>query len=99
MSRLSSPRLAVLSTLALLAPARASRCNGEATPGPRNLLPIDAAPPVLVASVPNGKLFRVGQGDDAKDLVHVWGAPRERGLAMGQLQRAKIVAFLPAVYA
>ena len=62
-----------------------SRCNGAGRPGPRNLIPIDDASPVFIKEVPNGKLFHVGQGDDTKDLIHVWGTPYENGLAMGQL--------------
>ena len=47
----------------------AAECNGAATPGPRNLLPIDSAAPAFVRSVPNGKLYRVGQGDDTKGNI------------------------------
>ena len=35
--------------------AESSRCNGDATPGPRNLNPIDTAAPVLVKQVRHGK--------------------------------------------
>lgn len=71
-----------------------SRCNGKAPPGPRNLHPIDEAAPVFVRSVKNGKLYTVGQGDDKKDLIHVWGTPYENGLAMGQLLGPKLPAIV-----
>lgn len=76
-----------------------SRCNGAGRPGPRNLIPIDDASPVFIKEVPNGKLFHVGQGDDTKDLIHVWGTPYENGLAMGQLiGTAKFTKFIRGVY-
>ena len=71
-------------------PVGASRCNGQATPGPRNLHPIDTALPTLVKEVQNGKLFSIGHGSDRKDLVHLWGTPYENGLAMGHLIGSKI---------
>ena len=89
------PRLLALSLL--LAPARASRCNGDAQPGAPNLHPIDTAPPVFVRAVPNGKLYSVGPAGDVKDLVHVWGTPYENGYAMGQLLAHKLKKFLPEV--
>jgi len=82
----------------LIVPALGSRCNGEATPGPRNAHPIDEAPPVFVKSVTNGKLYTIGQGGDVKDLVHVWGSPYENGYAMGELLRSKVRRFIPEVY-
>ena len=39
----------------------------------QNLNPIYTAPPRFVRSVVNGKLYTVGTGEDAFDIVHVWG--------------------------
>lgn len=91
-------RLVVWVLAALVAVAGASRCNGEAPPGPRNTNPIDEARPAFVRSVPNGKLFTVGHGDDAKDLIHVWGSPYANGLAMGTLLGPKLVTFMNEAY-
>ena len=79
--------------------ARAADCNGESTPGPPNLNPIDTEPPMFVRAVKNGKLFTVGRGDDKKDLLHLWGTPYQNGLAMGQLLGPKLPAFINQVYA
>jgi exportin-7 len=35
--------------------------------------PIYVDPPSFVKSVPNGKLFTVGIGEDEINIVHVWG--------------------------
>ena len=91
-------RLRLLATCLCLASAGASRCNGEATPGPPNTHPIDDAPPRLVKAAPNGKLYAIGQGGDAKDLLHLWGSPYENGVAMGTLLGPKIDRFIPEVY-
>jgi isopenicillin-N N-acyltransferase like protein len=91
-------RWTLLVVAAVLAPANSARCNGQATPGPRNTLPIDEAPPVFVKSVPNGKLFTVGQGDDKKDLLHLYGTPYENGFAMGTLLGPKFPSFVAEVY-
>ena len=89
----------VVASLVLLTDAAlASRCNGHSPPGPRNLHPIDDAKPVFVKQVINGKLYTVGQGDDKRDLVHVWGTPYENGLAMGQLLGPKVVKFIRDTY-
>ena len=87
--------------LALLAaaPASGAGCNGEATPGPRNNHSIDTAAPVFVRSVENGKLYSVGTGDDARDLVHLWGSPYDNGVALGQLLGDKVTAFMNETYA
>ena len=77
---------------------RGSRCNGEATPGPPNTLPIDEAPPVFIRQVAHGKLYSVGQGGDQKDLVHLWGTPYENGYALGELLGPKVSAFIQSVY-
>lgn len=44
-----------------------------------NTKPILTGAPVFVRSVPNGKLYTVGSGDDIIPVVHVWGTPYEKG--------------------
>ena len=78
--------------------AGAAECNGHATPGPRNTLPIDTAKPEFVRAVPNGKLFTAGPEGDRKDVVHLWGSPYENGAAMGALLGPKIQRFFAEVY-
>ena len=90
--------LALLAALGCHCLAFAAECNGAATPGPRNLHPIDTAAPSFVRSVANGKLFSVGQGDDAKDLLHLYGTPYENGMAMGTLLGPKLISFFSEVY-
>lgn len=90
--------LLVFSALWLTAPSDAADCNGQAVPGPRNTLPIDTAPPVFVKQVKNGKLYTVGQGDDKKQLIHVWGTPYDNGMAMGQLLGPKFAQFIREIY-
>jgi isopenicillin-N N-acyltransferase-like protein len=75
-----------------------AECNGHSTPGGRNLIPIDSAPPRFVRAVPNGKLFTIGTGDDTKTLIHLWGSPYENGVAMGTLLGPKMPAFIKEVY-
>jgi len=78
--------------------AESSRCNGDATPGPRNLNPVDTAAPVFVRHVQHGKLYTVGQGDDKRDLVHLWGTAYQNGYAMGSLLGEKVPRFIGEVY-
>lgn len=86
--------------LFLLPPAavRAAECNGKGLPGPPNTNPINTDPPKLINSVPNGKLYSVGRGDDAIDLLHVYGTPFEMGEAQGRLLKDKLDTFYPQVY-
>ena len=90
-------RLAVL-IASLFVACESAACNGDATPGPRNLNPIDTAPPKFVKQVPNGKLYTVGPEGDKKDLIHVWGSPYENGYAVGQLMGPKVTRFITEVY-
>jgi len=52
---------------------------------------------VLNKTVENGKLFTVGSGDDAVDLLHLYGTPYEMGFAHGKLLKDKLLAFYPQV--
>jgi hypothetical protein len=75
----------------------AARCHGDSKPGPPNLHPIDNSAPVLNKTVENGKLFTVGSGEDAVDLLHLYGTPYEMGFAHGKLLKDKLLAFYPQV--
>ena len=90
--------LAAAACALLVLGAEAADCNGAAPPGPRNTHPIDDAPPVFVRSVENGKLYHVGQGDDRRDLLHLWGSPYENGMAMGTLLGDRMTTFFNEVY-
>jgi isopenicillin-N N-acyltransferase-like protein len=48
-------------------------------------MPILTGSPVFVKSVPNGKLYMVGSGDDTIPVVHVWGTPYQKGLVFTPL--------------
>lgn len=39
----------------------------------QNLNPIYTAEPKFIKSVRNGKLYRAGEGEDAFDIVHLYG--------------------------
>lgn len=49
----------------------------------------------LVRTVPNGKLYALG--DDDVSLVHVWGEPYDWGLAHGTLLKEELNKFFPDV--
>jgi len=95
-----SPRLLLLVPLlcGLAGVAQGARCNGQSTPGPPNENPIDDSAPVFVASVPNGKHYTVGGGEDMLDLIHVWGSPYDWGFAHGSLLKEKVNRFLTEAY-
>ncbi|XP_064597836.1 protein dcd1A-like [Liolophura sinensis] len=63
-----------------------------------NVNPIDTQAPVFVDSTTNGKLYRVGNGEDGFDIVHVWGSPYEMGFAHGKLQKNATLKMADAVW-
>jgi len=75
----------------------AAECNGDATPGPPNMHPIDTEPPRFVSSVPNGKHYTIGNGEDQIDVLHLFGTPYDWGKAHGQLMKDKLQKFYPQV--
>jgi exportin-7 len=60
--------------------------------------PIYVDPPSFVKSVPNGKLFTVGIGEDEINIVHVWGTPYEMGYAQGELMKDVASTFIDDVW-
>lgn len=71
----------LLSSVVLLASSAAPpRC-----PGTPSALPIHTAAPVLVNTVPNGKLYLGGNGTDSFYIQHLYGTYYNMGLAHGQL--------------
>nr|KAG5714795.1 hypothetical protein BaRGS_000283 [Batillaria attramentaria] len=54
-----------------------------------NRTPIYTAAPTLVKTISNGKRYTIGNGEDAFDIIHVWGTPYEMGRAHGQLMQDK----------
>lgn len=64
-----------------------------------NLNPPDTTPIQLIDTVPNGKLYKAGSGNDWIWLVHIWGnTPSEWGQAYGSLLGPQIAATLTAMY-
>jgi isopenicillin-N N-acyltransferase like protein len=59
--------------------------------------PILSEPPRLLKEIPNGRLEIAGQGDDAVQVLHLWGAPREMGRTMGVLLKEQIRAYCSLV--
>ncbi|XP_061188063.1 prolyl 4-hydroxylase subunit alpha-2-like [Saccostrea echinata] len=78
---------------------KAAFCHGSPSKNAKqNLNQIYTEPPRYVKSVVNGKLFTVGSGEDAFDIVHVWGKPYDWGKAQGQLLGDKAVKMMDAVW-
>eukprot|EP01125_Pyxidicula_operculata_P021953 TRINITY_DN878_c0_g1_i1.p1 TRINITY_DN878_c0_g1~~TRINITY_DN878_c0_g1_i1.p1 ORF type:complete len:425 (+),score=84.40 TRINITY_DN878_c0_g1_i1:435-1709(+) len=73
-------KLAGLLLLILLAYPTYSQthCDGTA-----NNNPISTADPVLIKTVPNGKLFHAGEVQPPVGVMHVWGTAYEMGYAQG----------------
>ena len=71
--------------ITLVAAAHSAACNGKPNP-----YPVNSAPPVFVKSVPNGKRYIAGQGNDTFLVAHVYGTPSEMGTAYGQLFQQEI---------
>jgi hypothetical protein len=77
-----------------------AECHGKPSPDAKpNLNYIDAGSPKLIGSTTHGKLFTVGDGDDAIQLLHVWGTPYEMGYAHGSLLKEKSQDMLEGVWA
>lgn len=77
----------------------AAYCHGSPSKNAKqNLNPIYTDAPRFVRSVVNGKLYIVGTGEDAFDIVHVWGKPYDWGKAQGQLLGEKAVKMMDAVW-
>lgn len=55
-----------------------------------NTIPVWTADPVFVKSVPNGKLYTGGDGNDTFHVLHVYGTPYQQGFAQGQLMQATV---------
>lgn len=74
-------------------------CHGKPDPGAKqNLNPIYTEEPKFIRSAKNGKLFRVGEGEDAFDIVHVYGTAYEMGFAHGTLMKENATRFINSVW-
>jgi len=76
-------------------------CNGSPDFGKPNTNPIINGQPVLVKSVPNGKLFTMQVGSHPNDTIavtHLWGTPYQKGFAHGQLIAERGKKLVAAVY-
>lgn len=56
----------------------------------RNESPIYDAPPRLIKEIENGRLEAAGEGDDEIRILHLWGTPREMGIAHGKLLKEEV---------
>lgn len=94
------PRLVrVVAFVSLLQFSEAAECHGKPSPTAKpNNNPIYVDPPSFVKSVPNGKLFTVGIGEDEINIVHVWGTPYEMGYAQGELMKDVASTFIDDVW-
>lgn len=63
-----------------------------------NLLPIIDGQLSFVREVKNAKLYVAGKGDDAIDVVHLWGTPFEMGFAHGTIQKDRMVKMVHAIW-
>lgn len=69
-----------------------SSCNGQV-----NTIPVWTEDPKYVRSVPNGKLYIGGGGNDTFPVLHLYGTPYEMGYAQGQLMAAELTQVGPLV--
>lgn len=67
-------------------------------PGKANTNPIWIQPPSLVKSVPNGKLFLVGNSSSPTYVLHMFGTPYQMGFAHGQLLGDKVKTLLKETF-
>lgn len=77
-----------------------SQSSGNQCTGTPNLNPIYTDDPVLVKTVPNGKLYKMGNETVVPNvfLVQVWGTAYEMGYAHGQLLQAEIQSLYPQLF-
>jgi isopenicillin-N N-acyltransferase-like protein len=69
----------------LLAIGMAAYCNGKPGALHNNTNPIWKGTPRLLKTVPNGKLFEIGENTSTIKLLHVYGNMYQMGFAQGQL--------------
>jgi len=98
--RISSFLVTVCCLLLATSPADSAYCHGKPDPNAKpNLQPIYTDAPRLVKSTANGKRYTVGNGEDAFDIVHVWGDAYHMGYAQGELMNDKAKQMIDAVWA
>lgn len=78
--------VALSSTISALHVTDAPSADPRICKGTPNTIDVHSEAPTFVKSVPNGKLYTAGQGNDTFAVVHVWGTPYEQGFANGQLR-------------
>jgi len=81
--------------------AEAAYCHGKPNPGASpNLLGIvdGLAQLKFIRSVKNGKLYRLGAGKGAVNVVHIYGSPYEMGFAHGALLKDEFKEFFPILW-
>lgn len=92
--------LALLLSVLLVVPVRASECHGHPSPNAQpNLNPITFPTPTFVRSVTNGALYTIPVDSLTIPIVHLWGSPYEKGYAHGSLMKESVQEFIPAFWA
>jgi len=79
----------------------AAYCGGSPSPqAPANLHPIVDGHSQLkfIRSAKNGKLYRIGTGNGAINVAHVWGSSYEMGHAHGELFKDEFKIFMPKLW-
>ncbi|XP_070541871.1 protein dcd1A-like [Ptychodera flava] len=87
----------VLGFLLIVAVVASSNAGPDPHAKP-NLNPIQTDKPLLVRQTKNAKLYTVGKGDDAFNVVHVWGSPYEMGFAQGTILKEEATKFVNDVW-
>jgi len=88
-----------LLALAVAGGALAAYCNGKPNPDAKpNENPIWSGTPTLLKSIPNGRLYQVGEGEDVIPVVHIWGTAYEKGVAHGTLMKAQAADLMNSVW-
>ena len=60
-------------------------CSMQPDPSAQpNVNPVQSGPPVLVKTAKNGKLYKVGNGEDEIALLHVWGEHMKERMVGGR---------------
>ena len=60
--------------------------------------PIINQKPIFVKEIKNAKLYRIGEGDDSINVVHLWGTPYEMGYAHGIIVKEELSGLIEAFW-
>mmetsp|Transcript_131156 Transcript_131156/g.184994 ORF Transcript_131156/g.184994 Transcript_131156/m.184994 type:complete len:443 (-) Transcript_131156:72-1400(-) len=90
---------AVVAVGVLSAQCNAAECHSKPDPNAKgNFNPVWTGTPTFVREVKNAKLYTVGEGEDKIDVVHLWGAPYDMGVAHATLVNDTVRGLINKVY-